>query len=322
MKRNCINIICLLMVIFILSGCGTSGMNPETTAVYVESGSEIVIHGEPRLERPLWESDVLTLTVDEMLERLEYIVDAEFVGYYYLTDHDKLAFRITKIYRGAFDEANEVILVNPLDNFGYLNLEPGERPSYELGQEFLLFLGKHEASVYFPHNQYNQRGQYYLNESSEQWDEVHAYVEQQIAAGVGPQSTASSAISSEEQTFTTSENLADSLGLTQDAFVVKIGYQVAKDVNVSVVSYRCTVTQTLKGIPNNGGEIIVPFPEGSVKEGESYVVLLKPLDESSEIYRLVSLTNSVFPLEEAQQLPELAVLLENAVPYNAPDAAE
>lgn len=322
MKRNCMNIICLLIVIFILSGCGTSGMNPETTAVYVESGSEIVIHGEVGRERPGWDADVLTLTVDEMLERVEYIVDAEFVGYYYLTDHDKLAFRITKIYRGEFDEANEVILVNPLDNFEYLNLPIGERPSYELGQEFLLFLGKREASVYFPHDQYTQRGQYYLNESSEQWDEVHAYVAQQIAAGVGPQSTASSVISSEKQTFTTSENLADSLALAEDMFVVRVDSSLGGDVNVSTVNYWCTVTQVLKGEPPSDGKFIIPLPQGNVKVGENYIFLMKPASEDKLIYHLVSIQSSVFTPEEAQQLPELAALLENAVPYTAPDAVE
>ena len=318
LKRSLINGLCWILVALMFSGCGTSGMNPETTAVYVESGSEIVIHGEPRLERPLWETDGDTLTVDEMLERVDCIVDAKFMGYYYMADHDKLAFQITNVYRGEFNEANEVILVNPLEIYGYLNLEPGERPSYKLGQEFLLFLSKYEASVYFPHDQYGQWGDYYLNETSKQWDEVHAYVEQQIAAGVGPEKKEEK----EEQKFTASSELAEILALAPDVFVMSVDALFGGDVNISTENYWCTVTQVLKGEPNQNGTVLIPLFEGSVKIGESYVFLVRPATEDSYIYHLVSSKHSVFTMEEAQQLPELAALLENAVPYNAPDAAE
>lgn len=316
MKKATIWMICILLLASLLGGCASAeipaGEVPETTAVYPDSfGEELVIYAKPSGRMKTEMTDVMHTTLDWVVATDTHIVDAEFLGYHYGVN-DELVFRVIKTYKGSFAAKNEVIYVQELNS--NWRLDPGEEAVYEIGKQYMLFLEKF-TSVYY-HDLYGQCGEIYLPETDEDWEKIHKETQELLNAGTSrDQITAGNDLQTGIP-YTDSTEINAILRQSSSVFVVEPeSVFLVPEGNITTV-YRCKVTQTITGTPNNNGSILIPFFNDTVEIGEKYIVMLNSGGTGSEVYALASM-DAVFALEEAAEVPELSALLEEAVDYSA-----
>lgn len=303
MKRRIRYLCVLLCACLLFTGCAAAG-----TAVY---DGRTVTYEEPTW--PETEDEIFVnmaeLTMEQVVSGASHIVDAEFLGFYASEKlgETHLLFQVNQIYKGAFEEKKPRIYVTKL--FSDYRLDPGEKETYEVGKNYMLFLEKH-ISVYYDYDIYAQTGQVYMPEGRHNWEATHAETKELLAT---VKNTAYDAVGIR---FTTSEKMKDVVDSAEGVFVVRVDkvwthLQTEKDYTLQ---YRCSVTKTLKGTPNNQGDIIITFIKDAVELGKEYVVLINSAETKSFFYGLAS-KNSLFTLEEAEEIPELKTLLDGAKDY-------
>ena len=302
MKRRIRYLCVLLCACLLFTGCAAAG-----TAVY--DGRTVTF------EEPTWpetEDEIFVsmaeLTMEQVVSGASHIVDAEFLGFYAWekAGETHLLFELNQIYKGAFEEKKPRIYVTKL--FSDYRLDPGEKETYEVGKNYMLFLEKH-ISVYYDYDIYAQTGQVYMPEGRHNWEATHAETKKLLAT---VKNTAYDAVGIR---FTTSEKMKDVVDSADGVFVVRVDKRWGNVPKTSFTTqYRCSVTKTLKGEPNNQGYLVITFFNDTVELGKEYVVLINSAETKSFFYGLAS-KNSLFTLEEAEEIPELKVLLDQAEDY-------
>jgi len=256
--------------------------------------SEVIDHDSSGTE------DYITYTFPEIVERSSHIVDAEFLG----AEGRKLHFRVTNIYKGSIENP-ESIFVERFD-WGYgFNLV-----SYNVGTTYMLCL-THHPTVY-KQDCYAQMGRFYLPESKEVWDKVHAKIDVMMQ-----DSKYSADVAYKCNPYTTSMEVADALEVANYFFVVRVDEKVNENEFHGTELYRCIILRTIGKRPNfrpTRNEIYLDLFADTVESGTEYLVLLSKDNSSGQAISLAS-PNSVFTLEEAEAIPELKQLLEKAEDY-------
>lgn len=325
MKRITIMMICMLLLASLLGGCAGTETPvdettevPETTAVYQNSlGKDLVIHPEPSGRMDFIMTDIIEFSFEESVNYSSHIVDAEFLGFYYGV-LDELVFRVNNIYKGNFDDPNEIIYVHKLEST--YRLEPGEEEIYKIGKEYMLFLNLN-ASPYY-HDLYAQCGQLYMPEWDKDWDKTHTDTKKVLSSAAN--SSKNDAEDGEQYTvpYTDSAEVNMLLEQSDSVFVVEPeSIFSVPDGDITTV-YRCKVKMVITGTPNNNGSILIPFFNDTVEIGEKYVVMLNSTGEESEVYALSGI-NGVFSFQEAQYHSVLGPLMQQqAVIYVPAETAD
>ena len=172
-------------------------------------------------------------------------------------------------------------------------LQPGDR---------VVLLANRHISVYYSHDIYTVAGA--LN--TEAADK--ARVDSLLADAPSPER----AYYGEE--YADSSDLGEILGMTECAFVVEVSALQDKGRTAPSVVGNCRVEQCLLGEPVYR-DIRIVFFQHTVEAGKQYLVLLRDVEG---LYTLSS-RNSVYPLEEAWEIPELWTMLEKAKGVDAPE---
>lgn len=290
----------VLLCALLLAGCGTE-VDPAGTAVY---DGRTVYMSEPEMDEYYVIWDVAEITFEEAVARDTHIVDAKFLGFYPAEKEVQLLFQVKKVYKGAFREKNELIYVTKLRSD--YRLEPGEEETYEVGKEYMLFLAK-TSSVYLDYDVYKPLGQIYMPETSPKWKETHSLVKKLLKE-------AESEVTGEEIPFTRSKEVGDAVAIAENIFVVRVEKLQSPSMGKLCKDYLCRVTQTVRNQPKRNGEIYITFFADSVEVGGEYLVMLSRPTGRADGYTLAS-PNSVFTLEAAEEIPELAALLAQATEY-------
>lgn len=245
-------------------------------------------------------ADRIIFTLPEIVERSSHIVDAEFLG----AEGRKLHFKVTNIYKGSIENP-ESIFVERFDSGYGFNLV-----SYNVGTTYMLCL-RHHPTVY-KQDCYAQVDRFYLPESKDVWDKVHAKI-----AVMLQDSKYSADVVYECNPYTTSMEVADALEVANYIFVVKVEAKgITTEFHGTEMNY-CKILKTIGKKPNfrpANQEIVLEFFADTVERETEYLVLLSKGDSTGQNYSLAS-PNSVFTIEEAEAIPELKELLKNAKDY-------
>lgn len=289
-----------LLCAVMLAGCAAE-VDPEGTAVY---DGRTVYMSEPEMDEYYTIWDVAEITFEEAVVQDTHIVDAEFLGFYPAEKEVQLLFQVKKVYKGTFRDQNERIYVTKLRSD--YRLEPGEVETYQVGREYMLFLEK-TSSVYLDYDVYKPLGQIYMPETSTKWKETHSSVKKLLKESEGE-------AAGEEIPFTRSKAVGDAVAIAENIFVVRVEKYQSPSMGMRCKDYLCRVTQTVKNEPKRNGEIYITFFADSVEVGGEYLVMLSKPTGRADVYTLAS-PNSVFTLEAAEEIPELAALLAQATDY-------
>ena len=290
----------VLLCALLLAGCAAE-VDPAGTAVY---DGRTVYMSEPEMDEYYVIWDVAEITFEEAVAQDTHIVDAEFLGFYPAEKEVQLLFQVKKVYKGTFREKNELIYVTKLRSD--YRLEPGEVETYEVGKEYMLFLAN-TSSVYLDYDVYKPLGQIYMPETSPKWKETHSSVKKLLKE-------AESEVTAEEIPFTRSKAVGDAVAIAENIFVVRVEKYQSPSMGMRCKDYLCRVTRTVKNQPKRNGEIYITFFADSVEVGGEYLVMLSRPTGRVDGYTLAS-PNSVFTLEAAEEIPELAALLAQATEY-------
>lgn len=78
--------------------------------------------------------------------------------------------------------------------------------------------------------------------------------------------------------------------------------------------------ETILNEPADGGDILIPILNDTVAIGGEYLVLLNDAAKTAPIYTLVA-KDSIYALDAAKEIPELAEVLSSAKDYVIPVAS-
>lgn len=291
-----------LLCAVMLAGCAAE-VDPEGTAVY---DGRTVYMSEPEMDEYYTIWDMAEISFEEAVAQDTHIVDAEFLGFYPAEKEVQLLFQVKKVYKGTFREKNELIYVTKLRSD--YRLEPGEVETYQVGREYMLFLAK-TSSVYLDYDVYKPLGQIYMPETSPKWKETHSNVKKLLKES-------ESEAAGEEILFTRSKAVGDAVAIAENIFIVRVEKLQSPSMGNLCKDYLCRVTQTVRNQPKQNEKTFITFFADSVEVGGEYLVMLsRPTGrEDVSVYTLAS-PNSVFTLEAAEEIPELAALLAQATEY-------
>ena len=234
------------------------------------------------------------------------IVDAVYLGYT-ADRYRELMFRPVRMIRGSFVEEadNELFYVRIWDEA--VQGEPDK--IYEEGKTYLLCLVQ-VTSVYYEHTVYLRSVTRDVSSEDEDWEAYHAFVESV------PNEYPKSDYTAMTRNFIRSDDIDEIIDYAYGIFVIKlldVEYPFTSRNPVRI--YICSVEKALKGKPRIGhGVVRVVLPETFDAEiNDELLVLIAPFeDEYNTVHNLASKTNSVFTLEEAQDIPQLKALLDPA----------
>lgn len=247
------------------------------------------------------DANYIKLSYDEIVLAATHIIDAEYVG----KSGGEFMFKPVKTIKGKLDtDAENVIYVEPSpENFGQ------EPEDYKKGGLYMLFLEKHRM-VFDEHDKYVQVPESLVASGDEKWEYSHTRA-QTVLAETGGESRDSYGLP-----YTHSTVMSDILQVTENIFVVHVEDIFAESKINPTTVYSCKVVKTIKNKPVYGGDILITLFNGTVKVGGEYVVLLADATESAPVY-VVSSKNSVYSWKEAETIPELKELLDNAVAFKS-----
>lgn len=248
-------------------------------------------------------SDASNIPFDfnEIVSYSTNIVDAEYSGVYTSEyGRELLKFIPLTILKGNI--ASNIIYVQP-----FLESITNSSTEYSVGSTYMLFLEKN-SSVYYEYDIYVQLGELTISSDAEYWEQYHLQTQSSLLEfpDLAPLGYGIA--------YTKSTNIRDILRVTDNIFEVNIVEEYAKSEIAPTTVYRCNVIKTIMNTPVDSGNILLTLFNGTVEVGNAYVVMLADATETANIYTLSSL-NSVYTLEEAATIPELAELLDNAAIY-------
>src|SRR5699024_5997537 len=178
---------------------------------------------------------------------------------------------------------------------------------YKENEMYMLFLEKN-SSVYYEHDKYVQINNIKVSANDHNWDPYHDQAQTILDKH---SDTVPSSYGSE---YTHSTNINDILEVSENIFVVKIKDVFSKSNIGPTTVYQSSVIKTIRNTPSDSGNILITLFNDTVNIGDEYVVLLADATDSAPVYTLSS-KNSVYTLEEAQAIPELEMLLNDATEF-------
>ncbi|MCI8627801.1 MAG: hypothetical protein HFI40_16280 [Lachnospiraceae bacterium] len=248
----------------------------------------------------IYDADKISLSYPEMVSQATHILNAEYLGMETTEYGTELMFRPSTLYKGEIED--EIIYVSL-----FLDEDKRQEANYDPGTCYLLFLEKNK-SVYDEHDKYVQLGELYIPETEEAWN---VYYEEMQTAIETERSVAPESYGNE---FTDSGNIKEVLAIANHIFLIEVESVYVESTKAPTTVYECRVKKTILNPPLQEGSIFITFYNDTVEIGSEYVVLLSDATKTAPIYTLAS-RQGVYTWEEAEQIAELAELLEEAVPY-------
>ena len=242
----------------------------------------------PRLQSPehtvIEEADRVIPTENEVIEKATHVIDAIFMGEYH-TEYGRTEymFKPVKALKGELDQDDAVcIFVIPLPEDDTDNT----RKKLTENAEYMLFLEKN-FSVYYDHSKFVQISAPVAASGNAGWNTLCAKVEElkdkntPAAYGVD---------------YSTSKDVEALIEFSSNIFVVTIDSVYAESTIAPTTVYSCKVTETIKGMPAENGNILITMFNGTVNVGEEYVVLLADATNTAPVYTLAAKEGCVYPV--------------------------
>ena len=255
---------------------------------------------ENKKSEAIYDVDIVSLNYQEIVSQATHILNAEYLGTETTEYGTELMFRPSTLYKGEIED--EIIYVSL-----FLDEDKRQEANYDPGTCYLLFLEKNK-SVYDEHDKYVQLGELYIPETEEAWN---VYYEEMQTAIETERSVAPESYGNE---FTDSGNIKEVLAIANHIFLIEVESVYVESTKAPTTVYECRVKKTILNPPLQEGSIFITFYNDTVEIGSEYVVLLSDATKTAPIYTLAS-RQGVYTWEEAEQIAELAELLEEAVPY-------
>ena len=268
---------------------------------FCKLGQEIIeLSSKNSKSEVICDANKISLSYPEIVSQATHILNAEYLGTETTEYGTELMFRPTTLYKGEIED--EIIYVSL-----FLDEDKRQEANYDPGTRYLLFLEKNK-SVYYEHDKYVQLGELYIPETEEAWN---VYYEEMQTAIETERSVAPESYGNE---FTNSENIKEILAIANHIFLIEVESVYVESTKAPTTVYECKVKKTILNSPLQEGSIFITFYNDTVEIGSEYVVLLSDATKTAPIYTLAS-RQGVYTWEEAEQIAELAELLEEAVPY-------
>jgi hypothetical protein len=237
----------------------------------------------------------LTVPFEEAVFGAHYIMDAECTGSG-TTDHGKeFVFRPVEILKGQADAPEEI----------RLELQGNSMPEYRTGETYLLLLER-QSSVYYTGYQYTLLWYQSLSEADSQWEQYHEQIRTLVASD-------KSIVSGKAETqFIEGTSVEEVIAFAENIFLVRIDSLLVDDHDAHIASYSATVLKALKNTPAADGSIYLTLFSHTVEPGDTCIVMLADAQKTDSAYTLAAREYSVYSLAEAETIPALKALLEQA----------
>jgi len=253
---------------------------------------------------PSSEADSVKISFNETVANATHVIDAEYVGDYTSEYGSEHMFKPIKVLKGEVDiDVNSVIYVQPLSDHSEEETVP-----YKKNEQYMLFLEKN-ISVYYEHDKYVQIGELHLSSNDSKWEKYHVQLQTALVE------LDNSAPSNYGVDYTNSKEIKDILEVSQNIFVVKIEDIYAKSTVTPTTVYRSSVTKTIRNTPVEDGNILITLFNDTVDIGGEYVILLADATDTAPVYTLASKNYSVYSFDEAEKIPALKKLLNEATTF-------
>lgn len=246
------------------------------------------------------DSTSILLSFDEIVTLSTHILDAEYAGVSSTKYGSELMFKPISLIKGAIED--EIIYVP------FTPSSPDEQIEYIINETYVLFLEKN-SSVYYEHDKYVQLDEIHISSTSDEWKTVH----ERASTILSKSRSKANVLEGYGVAHTNSASMKDILDFSENIFEVQIMGIYAESTVTPTTVYNCNVVKTLKNVPDNNSILITMFND-TVKIGEKYVVLLADASETAPVYTLSS-KNSVYPCVDAEKIPELTELCQNATAF-------
>ena len=226
--------------------------------------------------------DTVDLTIEQEIDIATHILDAAFID---RAEDGAAVFQIVNLYKG--EEADNVVRVY---NTKSLN--------YKKGTKYVLLVEKN-ISVYYNYPQFVTVRDETISEDDANWDSVHDMISQAVQAGF------KNSVNEYGVPFTDSTELEEVVAFSTNIFVVTVKEIYSKSTILPVETYVCDVKKCIKGSPEDNGQIMITFFNGTVEPGKDYVVLTGYAKETAPIYVLSSKSLSVLEATEADMIASM-----------------
>jgi len=239
----------------------------------------------------------IKLTFEEMIGYSTHIVTAMFVGPEKVDNLDVLRFTIVDVMKGQLENETIFVIAPDYDYDGTII-----ELRYFPGETYTLFLERN-TSLYYSSDRYVCLSVSEKDKTDEEKtrDILRRYADGSLTLGIEIPDEYGSG-------FTMSDDIADILRVSSDIHEIEVLSVFVESTHAPTTVYNCRINRTMLGSPESS-EILIVFFNDSVEINGEYIVLLVQVDEGSLIYNLSS-KNSVYTLQEAAKIPELAVFLE------------
>lgn len=238
-------------------------------------------------------------TFDEAAAHSTDIVEAEFTGKesFNSSEQAELIFKIEKSHKGSSSVGAEICVVPYVDYY--------PEKLYEEGKTYLLLLQRF-STVYREYDKYLVLDEQVISSSDAGWDSAVAAVK---AIPLEADKTPTYSI----EKYTTSEDISEIIDFSDNIFVVSIDSIFAESSVYPTTVYNCSVTGTVRGMPENNGDIRITLFNDTVEVGGEYVVFLVDSNGSS-IYTLAA-KDGVY--STASSMTKINNLLNEAQEYSS-----
>jgi hypothetical protein len=258
-----------------------------------------------------------TVSFEKAIEISDCIFLAAFLSYKEKNGYVEYTFEVNEVLRGNVSERT----IHLVDTVGETDVagtsyERG-RDIYTVGEDYLLLTQRND-SLFYDYPLYvpvagafipvKELGASAISGKPVSVDEINAFLEKARRPVINAQAI------SETKNYLTSDDLK-AVTLASDLVLeVKINALLAEGI-YNGNPYNCTVVQSLKGAPVNTiegtNDIILTLLKGSVALGETYVVMVNRIEETSVIYTQ-SAKNGVIPSADTKTVDEVKRLISTA----------
>ena len=307
-------LICLLLSLY---GCGTQANETENIENNIQDDqTEITQDDQTEITQ---DDEVYSDTFsckhpisDEYsVDQATHILDAKYIGEYNVyKDHYLHMFEPVEVYKGELtgDEASVIyVTTDSVEDIIGIDQEAiidGEDTLVE-GETYFLITQKYR-SVYKEHSVFTCNDAKVWSEKYEDWNLIHDKVKSIMDEGND------AGITVIWTPYTESEDIGEIIDFASNIFIVHVLRDLGESDIGPTSMYDVKVKTPIKNTPNGDGDITITFFNDTVEVGHDYIVMLGEVEEYSLIYPLASRENSVFPVEEIDEIPELKALVEGS----------
>lgn len=230
------------------------------------------------------EYDLRDMTEAEYLDRSTDVLLATYLGKVQGCGQWEFHFSVEESLRG--DSGSEV----------YVEMQELPEDLFQEGAQYLLLLEK-AISVYQDHDHFVLNHWYPAGEEALQKLRRQLELAETLPEPVG-------------FPYTESREMEEILACSPSIFLVEPVELIGRGTYKPTEVYSCRILQVLRGEETPESSVWVVFFRDTVQPGERYVVLLA--QEGSNMMYTLSSGNSLYTPSEAEQLPQLGELMEQA----------